>query len=282
MAPLTLTPDGRLEGIPDPVPPGEQRLEEFFVQVTDSGGKPTPGVADPAVTRSVWIRAEAPWVIDQLIPLLPNDVPMAGREDAVTLVVGSPAFLQLSVSEAWQLVENLVSKSVALMNIYSPNTRRHMEVWQVHELRKSGQQAAFKRYTITVSETDGIRKLAARIDDKGSRSAALLRLATCSGRVANALSLIQAPEPGWGAIYDVLQFVENSPAARKDAGKVRNYIRTANWYRHLGESNRQPLPTDPPSLFQARTFACKLLEEWLEQRLMEFLKGEPGAASKSS
>ena len=70
MAPITLSSDGRLEGIPDPVPPGEQRLEEFIVQVTDSGGeKPTPGVADPAVTRSVWIRAEAPWVINQLIPL---------------------------------------------------------------------------------------------------------------------------------------------------------------------------------------------------------------------
>ena len=279
MSPLRITPDEVLHGIIDgPLAPNEQRVDEYMIRVTDAGpdgkGVGEPDASDPPVSRTVHVRAEAGWLIDELIPLLPPDVPFVSRVDETTCAVGSAEFMNLTPAEAYQRVENMLGNLTALMHVYSPNTRRRLEVWQVHELHASGRQSAIKRFTMTVSHADGIAKLTESTDSTLNRAALLLRLAQSDGRISEALALLQAPEPGWGAVYDVLKFVENSPVTKGKRGKVDKYRGTASWYRHLGEPGRGPKPRNAPNLIEARTFAFGLLHAWLELRISKFLTGQ--------
>jgi hypothetical protein len=278
MCPLQLTPDGVLHGIIDgPLAPNAQRVDEYMIRATDAGpdgkGVGEPDASDPPVTRTVHVRAEAGWLIDVLIPLLPPDIPFVNRIDETTCAVGSAEFMNFTPSEAYQRVENMLGNLTALMHVYSPNTRRRFEVWQVHELHASGRQSAIKRLTMTVSHTDGMAKLTESVDGTVSRAALLLRLAQSDGRISEAFALLQTPEPSWGAVYDVLKFVEQSPVTKGKRTKVDTYRRTANWYRHLGEPDREPKPSNAPNLIEARTFAFGLLQDWLELRISKFLTG---------
>jgi hypothetical protein len=119
---------------------------------------------------------------------------------------------------------------------------------------------------IAVSQTDGDDTLCKHIGEE-TRATLLLRLAATDSRVQDALGLIQTADPGWGAVYDVLKFVEDTQVAQKT--KIRKYIRTASWYRHLGEAKREPLPADPPTLNEAREYAFGLLREWIDRRLQQ-------------
>jgi hypothetical protein len=236
--PLELTPDGKIQGIPDgPLGSDGQRIDEFMVQVTDAGpggitGK--PGHEDPPITRSVWIRGEAGWLIDALITLLPPDIPFASRIDEFTCAVGgTPEFLKLTPSEAYQRVENMLGNLTALMHAYSPNTRRRFEVWQVSELHKSGRQSAIKRLQMTVSATDGMAHLRGAVDGNLSRGAVLLQLARTNGQISEALALLQTPEPAWAAVYDALKFVKGSGVATGKKQKIDRYRGTAPASRGL-------------------------------------------------
>jgi hypothetical protein len=187
-------------------------------------------------------------------------------------VGGTAEYLALSLSEAWQRVENSVASLTAMMHAYCPNSRYGFEVWQVHHLHASQRQSALKRFTMTVSEKDGIADLGESINGTSNRAAVLLELAQTNGRVNEALALLQGPEPSWAAVYNALKFVEGSAVATGKKSKIGIYRRTANWHRHLGEPNREPMPANPPTLVQARTFACGLLREWLELRVAQYLQ----------
>lgn len=290
MPPIELTPDGVLQGIPDPVPPGKQRVEEFMFRVIDAGPNGAVGDPDPSdqvVARSVHVRVGESWLIDQVRGLLPPDMPFAGRVAANTLSVGVPAnpdttfaitspdFLNFMPAEIFQRVENVLRRLTALMNVYSPNTRRAMYARQVHNVYASGRQAAHVRALMATSATDGIASLATPIDGCETRSTILLRIAQSDGRVSEALSLLESPDSGWAAIYDVLKFVDNSTVTKGKKSKISLYRGTASWYRHLGEPGRPAKPVDAPSLVDARTFAFGLLQDWLELRVTRYLAERP-------
>ena len=282
--PLELTPDGNLHGIIDgPLGSDGQRIDEYMVRVTDAGpagATGEPGPDDPPVTRSVWIRAEAGWLVDELVKTLPPGLPVAGRIDEFTCSVGgTPEFLKLTPSDAYQVVENMLGNLTALMHAYSPNTRRRYEVWQVSELHKSGRQSAIKRLQMTVSATDGMVTLRKSVDGDLSRCTVLLVLAQSNGQVSEALALLQNPEPAWAAVYDALKFVAGSPVATGKKKKIDKYRGTASWYRHLGEPNRPAKPDNAPDLIQARAFAFGLLREWLDLKVSEYLDSHKAAAS---
>lgn len=145
MPPFRITAQGVVEGMPDPPPPGEQRIDEIFAQVDSKGcwQVADAGADDPGIhARTVWIRGQADWQINELIPLLPADMPFARRIDPTTVAVGSAQLLGLTRSEVYQRAENLLEKLTALMNVYSPNTVRRLQVWQLSERRTSGHQVA--------------------------------------------------------------------------------------------------------------------------------------------
>ena len=146
------------------------------------------------------------------------------------------------------------------MHIYTPNTRRSYQVGQVNTWYEHSGQTISSRTTFTVNKRDGAAALA-------KQATQLLRLAETDEGVKAALGLVQAADPGWGAVYDVLKFVEGTAVAHNRKTKIKKYRGTASWYRHLGEPKRPALPADPPTLAQAREYAFGLLQEWLDLRL---------------
>jgi hypothetical protein len=261
--------------MPLPALPYRQRVEELMVRCTDAGPGGQVGqleANDLAIARTAWVRAEAGWMIDALVPLLPPEAPFAGRVDELTCAVGgTPDFLRLTPTEAYERVEKMLGDVTALMHAYSPNLRRRFEVWQIHEVHTSGRQSAIKRYQVTVSASDGMARLKEPVSGNQNRAAALLQLANRDEQVRDALSLLQTPEPSWGAVYDALKFVEDSPVAQGRKKKIKKYGGTASWHRHLGERGRPAKPKNPPDLVQARAFAFGLLREWLDLKVAEYL-----------
>jgi hypothetical protein len=243
------------------------RVDTVDVRVTDSGGDGRPIENDPIVALTVWVGAEAGWLIDKFIELLPPPFSFAGQINATTCAIGSPEFINLGPIESRQRVENMLRNIVALMHIYSPNSPRYFEVLQVHEQHASGRQSVVARFTIPINKADGHAALTKPVGTE-SRAKLILRLAETDSQVKEALGLVQAAEPGWGAVYDVLQFIKHSAAAQKHKTKIALFIRTANWYRHLGE-RRKPLPDKAPTLEVAREFAFDFLQEWLDRRLQQ-------------
>lgn len=241
------------------------QLDEIFVRVTDSGGDGRPMESDPVIRRTVSVRAETDWLIDAFVSLLPPPFSFASRYDATTCLIGSPDLLKMGPVEALQCVENMLRNVTALMHIYSPNTRRSFEVWQVHEVHASGKQSAVKRFMIAINKTDGHTSLSKLIGAE-SRASLLLRLAETDIRVRDALGLVQSADPGWGVVYDALKFVKSAAVAKDRQSKIRKILGTASHYRHLGEHKRPPLPANSPSLPEAREFAFGLLQEWLDRR----------------
>jgi hypothetical protein len=111
-------------------------MAELEIRVTDDGGDGRPIESDPIVARTVRVRAEADWLLDWLLSLLPPPLSFV-RIDATTCAIGSPDFVSLGPIDARQHVENILRNVTALMHIYSPNTRRDYEVLQVHEQHAS-------------------------------------------------------------------------------------------------------------------------------------------------
>ena len=82
-----------------------------------------------------------------------------------------------------------------------------------------------------------------------------------------ALKLVDERPLRWSQIYDVTELLGGAEriatagwATKKDTVRVR---RTANYYRHLGRPKKDPLPKNPPTLAQTRTFAFNLLKRWI-------------------
>jgi hypothetical protein len=75
----------------------------------------------------------------------------------------------------------------------------------------------------------------------------------------------------WSQVYDIIEFLGGADridragyANRKKTSVVR---RTANYYRHLGNPKKYPLPPNPPTLDEASEFARSLLKRWIFSRL---------------
>ena len=241
-------------------------MSDLEIKATDSGGDGRPIENDPVIARTVHVCAEADWLIDRLKALLPPSLSFV-RLNPTTCAIGSPDFNDLSPADARQHVEILLRNLTALMHIYSPNTRRSFNVSQVHEQHESGRQSAIARLSIAVNQTDGHAALLAPVGAE-ARATLLLHQAQTDDLVMKALRLLDAPEPGWHAVYDVLEFIEKTLVSdlRKTPG-FEKVGQTANHYRHLGATARFPLPNNPPTLDQARVYAFDLLRTWLDQGL---------------
>ena len=241
-------------------------MPELDIKMTDSAGDGRPIENDPVIARDVVVRAEADWLLDRLQSLLPLPLTF-NRVDPTSCAIGSPEFLNLGPLEARQDVENVLRNVTALMHVYSPNTRRLYEVLRIREQHASGRNSIIQRFSLGVNKTDGHAALCECVGPE-SRVTLLLRLAETDDQVMHALGLIAAADPGWHAIYDVLEFIEKTIVIDlRNTDGFEEVCRTANHYRHLGAKKNFPLSKNPPTLDQAREFAFGLLKEWLEERL---------------
>ena len=253
-----------------------QRVEEFVVGVTDSGPNAITGeitADDVPIIRTVFVRGGSAHDIDILISLLPPDFPFCYRVDDFTCAIGgTERFLRMTVEGAFQHVDNMLLNASAIMHAYLPNFERRYGVWQVHHVHKSLRQSAQRRFSLTISDQDGLAALRAPADGDLTLATLLLHLAQTNGKVGEALALLNAPNPGWAAVYDTIKLVERTSVAKGKATKLKLYRGTASWYRHLGELGRPKKPAGAPTLVQARTFAFGLLRVWLELRVSEYIR----------
>jgi hypothetical protein len=214
----------------------------------------------PIKARTVAVRADNAWEIDVLAPLLPPGFTITGWINETTCAIGAPDFINLSVDDAYQRVDSMLGSLIAAMHIYTPNTRRSYRADQVNTSYEPSWQTATKRTSITVNECGSADALA-------KQATLLLHLAGTDEDVKKALGLVCVEDPGWGAVYDVIKFVEKTPVALGHETEIERHRQTANHYRHLGEKPK-PLPANPPTLGDARQFTFGLLlREWLDQRL---------------
>lgn len=105
----------------------------------------------------------------------------------------------------------------------------------------------------------------------GSLGTVVLSRAAANPAIAEALSLLGHEAPTWGNIYDIIEFlggprtIEKSGfAPERETSRVK---RTANHYRHLGNPKKYLLPSNPPTLPDARKFALDLMKTWIAKTI---------------
>lgn len=240
--------------------------ETIYINATDSGGDGRATEFDPIAARTVWVRAQADHQIDELVRILPVELVFSARIDPLTCSVASPDFINLGVQVVIAHVEEILRDLTTILHLYTPNSPRPYQVWQVHDQLASGRQVATRKFELNVLPWDGIAKLSERTDIE-NLTTRLLRLADADEVVRDALGLLWMAEPPWGAVYDVLEFMEKTAVSDcRHTKKFKKHMRTANFHRHRGISRLQ-LPNDPPTLAQARSFAFDLLRKWMEERV---------------
>jgi hypothetical protein len=105
----------------------------------------------------------------------------------------------------------------------------------------------------------------------GSLGSAVLSRAATDPAVAEALSLFGDEPPTWAKVYDIIEFLGGERSIDKSGlaswRDIRRMRQTANHYRHLGSTKKDPLPTNPPTLEEACIFATDLLTKWITKRI---------------
>jgi hypothetical protein len=239
--------------------PGSEALPEIIPKLA-AGATPEPR---PIKARTVAICADTASEIDALRPLLPPEFTFARRINETSWAIGSPDFAHMSADDARQRVENMLRKLTTLIHVYTPNSRHSYRLGQVNTWYESGGQTISSQTTFNIKESGSA-------DALSEHAAPLLRLAQTDPLVGHALELLQATDPGWHAVFDVLEFLEKTVVSDLRKTGFRKHMRTANHYRHLGAAkDKYPLPDNPPTLRAARIFAFGLLRKCLEQRLQQ-------------
>ena len=105
----------------------------------------------------------------------------------------------------------------------------------------------------------------------GSLATVVLSRAVTDPAITEALSLVGHEAPTWGQIYDIIEFL-GGPRSIERSGfapelETRRMKRTANYYRHLGKPKNHLLPSNPPTLAEARVFAINLMRRWIAERI---------------
>jgi hypothetical protein len=105
----------------------------------------------------------------------------------------------------------------------------------------------------------------------GSLGTVLLSRAATDPAIKEALSLVGNAAINWSQVYDIIEFLGGAHSIQQSGfavtSETRRVRQTANHYRHLGNPKPCPLPPNPPTLDDARSFAIELLKKWIATRL---------------
>ncbi len=89
--------------------------------------------------------------------------------------------------------------------------------------------------------------------------------------VKEALALHGDGELSWSQIYDIIEFLGGVRKIVKakfaTKGATSTVRQTANHYRHLGNTGKFPLQSNPTLLAEGEDFARRLLKRWIASRL---------------
>ena len=106
---------------------------------------------------------------------------------------------------------------------------------------------------------------------KQSLGSAVVGHAMANTNVREALALVGESDLQWPQLYNILEFLGGVKGIVKRKWATRELVgkcwRTANHYRHLGSPKKNPLPTDPPSIAEARSLALYLLKRWMSSQI---------------
>jgi hypothetical protein len=105
----------------------------------------------------------------------------------------------------------------------------------------------------------------------GSLATDLISRATTDPAITEALSMGGNVRTDWPRIYDIIEFLGGEGSIEKlgfaPKSETRRVRRTANYHRHLGSPKKHLLPSNPPTLPEARQFATNLLKQWIATRI---------------
>lgn len=186
-------------------------------------------------------------------------------------ILESSTFKQYeSVDKLYEAANKLLSNIHSVLALYLGRFDEPLSVSAIVKLNDndeviSAQFHASLQIVVTPRAADVLNPTAS-----GSVGTAVLSAADVNGAVQEALSLVGRAAPTWGQVYNIIEFlgmdliVKFGFARRSEVVRVRQ---TANHHRHLGNSKKNPLPPNPPTLDEAYKFAFELLKKWIAGRI---------------
>jgi len=167
--------------------------------------------------------------------------------------------------EVFLIADDIVSRINCIMALYC-NFTPTFSVEYINWISAEGKPFRTLRDSVplNVVSSKGLAELKGMAGTQPLGSAVLEVMARDSA-VEEALSLHGDSELSWSQVYDVIEFLTKAGSA---SGKRTRVVRqTANYYRHLGNPKKYPLPPNPPTLAQASEVARNLLKRWIYSRL---------------
>src|ERR1700759_3968740 len=90
------------------------------------------------IACTAWVQADAPWILEQFIKLLPQEAGAVERINEFTVAVAYPDFVKISAADIYRRMDTLIERLTALMHAYSPNTVRRLWISQIHTRNRRG------------------------------------------------------------------------------------------------------------------------------------------------
>jgi hypothetical protein len=209
-----------------------------------------------------------PHVFENLAPCLQSDYARLRKMDQ-RWVLQSSAFDQCKTGQdVFREADLLVSRIHAILSIYLqlPAAFSVVSILWVNSQERPFRRSLRSKININVYSAKGVRDLAI-LRAGNSLGSILVHRAATNVALDEALALVGEGAVRWSQIYDVIEFLGGAKiiaskgwATERDIVRVR---RTANYHRHLGRPKKDPVPKNPPTLAQAKTFAFDLLKRWI-------------------
>lgn len=190
-----------------------------------------------------------------------------------TWVLSSTDFIKCNTGqEVFPVADAIVANIKKLVNLYS-GLKIEATVDHILWLNEHGdpyKKSIRSTTDINVFSQLGIQMLAT-IKDSSPLGSEILAKTQSTKALDQMLILLPEGELGWFEIYEVIEFLGNARGIAKaklaSEKSARRVGQTANHYRHLGATKNNPLPINPPTINEARTFTRDLIMKWIDSKI---------------
>jgi hypothetical protein len=224
------------------------------------------GGGSPKMKFAVQLKGDA-HVLESVAPCFQGDIVRIVKRGDDWFLESSKFDARANGDDAFPIADELLRLVHRISYLYT-RLLSPFEIGYVQLFNETGAplgRALRASDTINIYSTAGIEELR---NSRGSQTlgSEVVDRAMTDEQVLAALSLIGEGDLQWPQLYDIIEFLDSSVIINKKWAtrkEVRRLRQTANHYRHLGRLKKNPLPPDPPSLHDSRSFVLAILKKWM-------------------